>query len=46
MMEKFAGIELTLNKNIKKGEKETLSSLFNFHDRVKRMEVLLDMEEG
>ncbi len=45
-MEKFASIELNLNKNVKKGEKESLSSLFNFRDRVKRMEVLLDMEEG
>jgi len=45
-MEKFAGIELYLNKDVKKGEKESLSSLFNFRDRVKRMEVLLDMEEG
>ena len=42
----FASIELTLNKNIKKGEEESLTSLFNFRDRVKRMEVLLDMEEG
>jgi hypothetical protein len=45
-MEKFAGIDLKLNKNIKKGDKESLSTLFNFQDRTKRMEVLLDMEEG
>ncbi len=45
-MEKFASIDLKLNKNVKKGEKESLSTLFNFQDRVKRMEVLLDMDEG
>jgi hypothetical protein len=45
-MKIFASIELTLNKNVKKGEEESLSSLFNFRDRVKRMEVLQDMEEG
>jgi hypothetical protein len=45
-MEKFAGIELKLTKNVKKGDKESLTSLFNFMDRTKRMEVLLDMEEG
>jgi hypothetical protein len=45
-MKIFASIELTLNKNVKKGDEESLSSLFNFRDRVKRMEVLQDMEEG
>jgi hypothetical protein len=45
-MEKFAGIELKLTKNVKKGDKESLTSLFNFMDRTRRMEVLLDMEEG
>jgi len=45
-MEKFTSIELQLNKDVKKGEKESLSSLFSFQDRVKRMEVLFDMDEG
>jgi len=44
-MEKFASIELRLNKDVKKGDSENLLSLFSFHERIKRMEVLLDMEE-
>jgi hypothetical protein len=39
-MEKFASIVLPLEKNIKKGDKESLLSLFSVQDRFKRMEVL------
>jgi hypothetical protein len=45
-MEKFTSIELKLNKNVKKGDKENLLSLFSFEDRIKRMPVLIEMEEG
>jgi hypothetical protein len=44
-MEKFSNIELRLNKDIKKGDKESLLSLFSVADRFKRMEVLKDAEE-
>jgi hypothetical protein len=39
-MEKFAGITLPLEKDVKKGNKESLLSLFSVPDRFKRMEVL------
>jgi hypothetical protein len=45
-MEKFTTVEMKLNKNVKKGDKESLLTLFNFEDRIKRMEVLTEMEEG
>jgi hypothetical protein len=45
-MDKFASIKLKLNKDVKKGEKESLISLFSFEDRIKRMEILLDMDEA
>lgn len=43
-MEKFADIKLSLEKDVKKGEKESLLSLFSVMDRFKRMEVLKDAE--
>jgi hypothetical protein len=45
-MNKFTSIELKLNKDVKKGTKESLLSLFSFEDRIKRMGVLLDLDEG
>ena len=45
-MEKFSNIELKLNKDIHKGDKESLLSLFSVADRFKRMEVLKDAEEN
>jgi hypothetical protein len=45
-MEKFAGIELRLNKSVKKGDKESLLSLFNPAERFKHMEVLKNADEG
>lgn len=45
-MDKFSDIELKLKKNVKKGDKESLLSLFSFDDRVKRMKVLKDLDEG
>lgn len=45
-MEKFTTVEMKLNKSLKKGDKESLVSLFNFEDRIKRMEILTEMEEG
>jgi len=45
-MEKFTSIELTLNKLIKKGARESLLTLFSFEDRLKRMEVLKNLDEG
>jgi hypothetical protein len=45
-MEKFAGTVLPLEKNIKKGDKESLLSLFSVQDRFKRMEVLQNADEN
>ena len=45
-MEKFASIELRLNKSVKKGDKESLLSLFNSAERFKHMEVLMNADEG
>jgi hypothetical protein len=45
-MEKFASIVLPLEKNIKKGDKETLLTLFSVQDRFKRMEVLKNADEN
>jgi hypothetical protein len=45
-MEKFASIELPLDKNVKKGDKESLLSLFSVQDRFKRMEVLKNAGES
>ena len=45
-MEKFASVELKLNKSVKKGDQQSLLSIFSFEDRIKRMEILAEMEEG
>jgi hypothetical protein len=45
MMEKFGSVELKLNKNVKKGDRESLLSLFSADDRFKPIEVLTDAEE-
>jgi hypothetical protein len=45
-MDLFAEIKLKLNKNVKKGDKESLLSLFNVEERFKRMEVLKNADEG
>jgi hypothetical protein len=42
----FSSKELKLNKDVKKGEKESLISLFSFEERIKRMEVLAELDEG
>lgn len=44
-MEKFGGVELKLNKNVKTGDKENLLTLFDADDRFKPIEVLTDAEE-
>ena len=44
-MEKFASIELKLNKSVKEGDKESLLSLFSAQDRFRRMEVLTSADE-
>jgi hypothetical protein len=46
IMDKFTETELQLNKDVKKGDKESLLSLFSVKDRFKRMEVLKDVDEG
>ena len=45
-MEKFASIELRLNKSVKKGDRESLLSLFSSAERFKHMEVLANADEG
>jgi hypothetical protein len=45
-MIKFLSGELKLNKNVKKGDKESLISLFSFEERIKKMPVLMDLDEG
>jgi hypothetical protein len=45
-MEKFGSVELKLNKSVKRGDKESLLSLFSADDRFKPIEVLIDAEEG
>jgi hypothetical protein len=44
-MELFATNELKLNKDIKKGDKESLLSLFSAADRFKPAQVLIDTVE-
>jgi hypothetical protein len=44
-MEKFASGELILGKDIKKGSRESLQTLFRSADRYRHMEVLVDAEE-
>jgi hypothetical protein len=45
IMELFATNELKLNKNIKKGDEESLLSLFNASNRFKPAQVLIDATE-
>ena len=45
-MEKFANVELRLNKSVMKGDKESLLSLFGVAERFKRMEVLTSADVG
>ena len=45
-MDKFTEIELQLNKDVKKCDKESLLSLFSVKDRFRRMKVLKDVDEG
>ena len=45
-MEKFASIELRLNKSVRKGDRESLLSLFSSAERFKHMEVLTNADEG
>lgn len=42
---KFAAIDLKLKKSIRKGDKESLLSLFSAEERFKHMEVLMDADE-
>lgn len=44
-MEKFGTAELRLNKNVKKGSKESLLTLFDADDRFKPIEVLVNANE-
>jgi len=44
-MEKFASVELKLGKDIKKGDKESLQTLFRSAERYKRIEVLTSADE-
>ena len=45
-MKKFAETTLLLDKNVKKGDKESLLSLFSVRDRFKRMEILNKADEN
>ena len=45
-MEKFASIELRLGKSVKKGDSESLLSLFRAAERFKHVEVLTNVDEG
>jgi hypothetical protein len=45
-MERFASTELKLVKSARKGDKESLLSLFSVTERYKRMEVLCSADEG
>jgi hypothetical protein len=44
-MDKFISSELKLHRDIKKGDKESLLSLFNVTERFEHMELLTDAEE-
>ncbi len=44
-MKKFASAELKLGKDIKKGDEESLQTLFRSAERYKRMELLTDADE-
>lgn len=45
-MEKFASIDLKLNKSVGMGDSESLLSLFSVAERFRRMEVLTNADEG
>ena len=45
-MEKFAQVELRLSRDVHKGEKASLLTLFNPEERFKSMDVLLDKAEN
>jgi hypothetical protein len=45
-MEKFASTDLRLVKSVKKGNKESLLSLFSVTERYKHMKVLMNADEG
>ena len=45
-MKKFAETTLLLDKDVKKGDKESLLSLFSVRDRFKRMEILNKADEN
>jgi hypothetical protein len=44
-MEKFAGVNIALGKDIKSGDKESLQTLFESAERYKRMELLVGADE-
>ncbi len=44
-MDKFGSVVLKLNKNVTRGAKESLLSLFDADDRFKPIEVLTDADE-
>jgi hypothetical protein len=44
-MKKFVNVELRLGKSVKKGDKESLLSLFSVAERFKRMQVLANADE-
>ncbi len=45
-MGKFSHTELKLSKDVKKGDRESLLTLFSFAERIKRMGVEQELEEG
>jgi len=45
-MGNFASLVLTLKRSVKKGDKESLLSLFDDDNRFKRMDILEDAQEG
>ena len=45
-MEKFASIDLKLNKSVEMGDKVSLLSLFSVGERFRHMEVLTNADEG
>jgi len=45
-MEKFASTDLTLVKSVRKGNKESLLSLFSVPERYKHIKVLMNADEG
>jgi hypothetical protein len=44
-MQKFAALQLKLNKGVKKGSQESLLSLFSASERFKHIQVLADADE-